>query len=127
MHKSADIMVVSAASSKGLVTDWTNGGIYDKVDFVAGQEYGSKAEQLKFALSLGYEKSSCLMIGDSSMDYDAAKSCGIMFYPIVPKCENECIRLLREKYFDLFLKGEYTEKIEQELYLKFVDVLGENR
>ncbi len=127
ISKKADVMVVSAASGEGLKKDWGNAGLSDAVCFIAGQEFGNKAKQLEFALSKGYDISKMLMTGDASGDYDAAKKVGARFYPIIPTMENECWRELNERYFDMFINGDYTEEKEKELYDKFISFLkGEN-
>lgn len=124
----SDIMVVSAASGKGLETDWTNAGLKNYVDFIAGQELGSKSEQLSYAANMGYNTKNMLMIGDALGDYNSAKSVGAMFYPIIPGSENECWKLLNEKYIDMFFENRYDEKVENELYDKFIAFLkGESK
>ncbi len=120
----SDIMVVSAASGNGLKKDWTNAGLADLVDFIAGQELGNKSEQLSYAAQKGYNTQNMLMIGDALGDYKAAKSVGAMFYPIIPGNENECWELLNDRYIDMFFKNEYNEEIESELYDKFIAFLG---
>lgn len=127
MHKSADLMVVSAASSKGLKTDWENAGLLDKMNYVAGQEAGSKKEQLSLAISCDYLKDKCLMIGDGIGDYEAAKASGIKFYPIMPTREEQSWKELYESIFQMFLSGEYDDKAEEKLCLKFINYLQEGK
>lgn len=124
MHAVADIMVVSAASSKGLAEDWGRNGLLTEVDFTAGQEFGSKKEQLLFAKSAGYEPKNMLMIGDAPGDYEAAKAIGCCFYPIVPDRESKCWELLQSKYIEEFLCGKYYRDSEAELYCEFVKSLN---
>lgn len=121
LRKYADTAVISAASGGGLLADWTNAGLNKSVDFIAGQELGNKSEQLKFAAQKGYSK--MLMIGDAPGDYDAAKSVGASFYPIIPGRENECWELLDKKYADMFFENRYDEETENELYGKFIGFL----
>lgn len=123
MSGKADIMVVSAASSKGLIKDWTNAGLTASVDFIAGQEFGNKAAQLLYAKERGYNETQMLMIGDAPGDYDAAKKAGARYYPIIPGNESESWRLLESKYFDMFANGCYTAEIENSLYKKFKEFL----
>ncbi len=42
MNEKADIMVVSAASTKGLEKDWKKANLENKVSFIAGQDFGKK-------------------------------------------------------------------------------------
>lgn len=124
MHRKADIMVVSAASAKGLRDDWGEAGLLEKVDYVAGQEEGPKAKQISCAMSSGYLPQNGLMIGDGDGDRKAAKANGICFYPIIPKKEAESWRLLREKYFAMFLNGTYKGETEEKLCDTFYNSLS---
>ncbi len=123
MKNKADIMVVSAASSRGLEKDWKNAGLADKVDFIAGQDFGKKKDQLLFAKDKGYDVESMLMIGDAPGDYEAAVNAGVMFYPIIPGKENECWDKLKDVYFDMFVCGRYDKAVEKRLYDEFNDFL----
>ena len=123
MKEKADIMVVSAASSKGLEKDWTKADLASDVSFILGQEYGKKDSQLAFAKERGYKKENMLMIGDAPGDYEAAKKNGCMFYPIIPSKEIMCWQMLGEKYLDLFFDGKYDENIQNELYSNFINFL----
>jgi len=123
MKEKADIMVVSAASSKGLEKDWAGANLAMDVSFIAGQEFGKKGEQLLFAKEKGYDEKNMLMIGDAPGDKEAAKMAGAMFYPIIPGKENESWQMLNEKYLDLFFDGKYDENIQNELYSDFINFL----
>ena len=127
IHLSADTMVVSAASSKGLTEDWERNGLLPDIDFMAGQEFGSKKEQLLYAQKRGYIPKNMLMIGDAPGDYEAAKEAGCCFYPIIPERESECWELLQNKYFGKFLCGEYCGKCEELLYDEFIESLSEGK
>ena len=123
MGKYSDIMVVSAASGKGLQKDWGNAGLTDKVSFIAGQEFGNKAKQLSFAAEKGYECRRMLMIGDAPGDYDAAKEVGAWFYPIMPGRESQSWQVLHETYLGMFFTDQYDETVESKLYEAFVNTL----
>ncbi len=123
MHPYADLSIISAASKKGLIDDWSRAGILSYMTSVAGQEEGSKAEQLTAAIADQYDKSKCLMLGDGIGDYKAAKSAGILFFPILPSREEESWKRLQEEVFPLFLKGGYAGKAEEELCNEFFDIL----
>ena len=124
MQENADIMVVSAASQKGLERDWTQSGIAKNVAFIAGQELGKKKEQLLFAKKAGYDEKKMLMIGDAPGDFEAAQGAGTLFYPIIPRQEEKCWEELRGKYFDMFIRGEYTQEVQNELYDTFKKTLS---
>lgn len=123
MRKLADIMVVSAASYKGLLKDWSNAGLTESVDFIAGQEFGNKANQLLYAKEKGFDGNKMLMLGDALGDYAAAKKAGAKFYPIVPGKERDCWNALKTTYFDMFINGEYTKDVEENLYNEFTEFL----
>ena len=123
MGKTADLMVVSAASYEGLVKDWTRAGLSETVDYIAGQELGGKEKQLAAALESGYEAEKCLMIGDALGDQRAAKKNGVCFYPIIPSREEECWQALTDIYYPMFLRGTYAGKTEETLYNKFLTFL----
>jgi len=123
MNKSADLMIVSAASSKGLKADWGNAGLLDKMNYVAGQEAGSKKQQINLAVSCGYDKDKCLMLGDGIGDYEAAKANGIRFYPIVPTREEQSWKELYEEIFEMFLNGKYDDEAEERLCSKLINYL----
>lgn len=123
MRQKADIMVISAASSKSLEKDWGRVGLTEKVNFIAGQEFGKKAEQLIYAREKGIAADKMLMLGDATGDYEAAKKAGAWFYPIIPGRETECWKQLRETYFDMFINQQYSDAVEAELYSRFVHSL----
>ena len=128
MHKTADVMVVSAASYKGLLKDWSNAQLTGSVDFIAGQEFGNKASQLTYAKEKGFDGEQMLMLGDAPGDYAAAKKAGAYFYPIVPGREVESWMALKTTYFDMFTKGKYTSATEEALYNEFIKNLkGESQ
>lgn len=126
MRKRADIMVVSAASSEGLWKDWSNAGLTEKVNFIAGMEFGKKAEQLRYAKDKGFAGDKMLMVGDAPGDYEAAKKAGAWFYPIIPGKETECWEKLGGKYFDMFVNNQYGSTVEAVLYDEFIRFLKGN-
>lgn len=113
----ADIVIVSSAAAKGLRDDWENGGLLEYVTCLCGQEAGSKKEQLKAAADGRYDKDKILMLGDAVGDMEAADSIGALFYPIMPKSENDCwVNLEKEgllKFFEGSFKGAYEEELRQ--------------
>ncbi len=123
MKNGADIMVVSAASQKGLERDWGESGIAEFASYIAGQEIGKKKEQLLFAKNAGYSPEKMLMIGDAPGDFEAARDAGTLFYPIIPAQEEKSWEELRDKYFHMFINGEYTDEVQNELYNKFIETL----
>lgn len=123
MKSQADIMVVSSASSDSLLKDWSRTGLDKITDFIAGQEFGSKTDQLNYAKSKGFTGDKMLMIGDAPGDYAAAKKAGARFYPIIPGRECECWSDLKNKYFHMFTSGKYTDETQADIYNKFINLL----
>ena len=87
----------------------------EHVTCLCGQEAGSKKEQLKAAADGKYDKDKILMLGDAPGDMEAADSIGALFYPIIPKYENDCWAKLQFEGFKRFtdgtFKGEYEDNI----------------
>lgn len=116
MSRTADLMVVSAASGAGLKEDWARADILSCMNAVAGQEFGSKAQQLAAAVDCGAVPERSLMIGDGLGDWEAAKANGMSFYPILPGRESACWQRLYENVWESFLSGSYGR--EEETYMK---------
>lgn len=116
----ADIVVVSSASSKGLVEDWTAGGIEKYTHKIMGQENGTKKQQLKNAVNGEYSKGHTLMIGDAIGDYEAAVSVDALFFPVMPGKEEqswkEFFDVASNKFFDGTFDGEYQNSLVEEFF-----------
>lgn len=123
VSKLADVVVISSASAKGLVEDWTAGGIVEYTHEIMGQENGTKKQQLKRAVADKYSEGCVLMIGDAIGDYEAAKSVNALFYPIMPGREEHSWKSFLEigskKFFDGTFAGEYQESLLNE-FLKIL-------
>ena len=89
------------------------------VHAIAGQEYGSKTEQLATMALNKYPSSHILMIGDAPGDKMAAENNGVLFYPIVPGGENESWKYFEETAFERFLHGLYAGDYQETLVEKF--------
>lgn len=119
MAENADIMVVSSASGKGLDKDWGYSGLAEYTALIAGQELGSKKDQLSLGSSGKYPPEKVLMVGDAPSDLDAATAVGASFYPISPGKEEESwLRLLKEG-LPKFFSGSYRGVYEQRLIADF--------
>jgi phosphoglycolate phosphatase-like HAD superfamily hydrolase len=114
----ADMMVVSQTPVEALEREWEEHGIACYVKVIAGQEYGTKTEHLKYAAKGKYPDDHILMIGDAPGDYKAAKSNGVPFYPINPGGEEESWERFFTEGIDKFLTlnyiGEYQDKLIRE-------------
>ncbi len=116
--RNADIMVVSQTPMEALNREWKENNVDKYIWAMAGQEYGTKAEHIRFAAKGKYPDSKILMIGDSPRDLEAAKSNGVLFYPVNPGHEEASWeRLYNEaldRFFNISYEGEYEKKLIEE-------------
>lgn len=105
----SDIMVCSAASNNTLEDEWEKAELTPYVNFIAGQEYGPKHQQILNVSRLGsFEKDKILMIGDALSDLNAANNAGVRFYPIIPGSEEVSWTTFVNTVLPDFLKGKYS-------------------
>lgn len=110
----ADIVVCSAASRATLLHEWSAAGLDTFVTMIAGQENGTKAEQLLNASRAGgFDPEKVLMIGDAPGDHKAARTVGTCFFPIIPGDENHSWWICREEVLPAFAAGRYTTAVEE--------------
>lgn len=121
----ADIMVVSQTPYEALKREWEENKIDHYLRMIAGQEHGTKSEHLKYAASGKYPADKILMIGDANGDLKAAKSNGVLFYPINPGKEEESWEKLFREGLDKFFAGTYKGGYETELIAEFETYLPE--
>jgi len=121
----ADAMVVSQTPYEALKREWEENKIDHHLRFIAGQEHGTKAEHLKYAAKGKYRDENILMIGDANGDLKAAKSNGVLFFPVNPGKEEESWERLYKEGLDLFFKGKYKGEYENELIREFETYLPE--
>jgi phosphoglycolate phosphatase-like HAD superfamily hydrolase len=115
----ADAMVISQTPGEALRREWSETSIDSYVKLIAGQEMGSKTEHLKFAAAGKYPPENILMIGDAPGDHKAAKTNGVLFYPIVPNHEERSWQRLFEEGLGRFFSGKFTGPYERELFEEF--------
>ncbi len=84
MQGKADVVVVSATPGETLAREWTEHDLAQYVAVIAGQEMGTKAQQLQLATKGRYQENHVLMIGDAPDDLQAAKTNNALFYPVSP-------------------------------------------
>jgi phosphoglycolate phosphatase-like HAD superfamily hydrolase len=126
MNPKADAMVVSQTPFDALKREWEENKIDHFVRMIAGQEHGTKAEHLKFAAKGKYPDDKILMIGDANGDMKAAKSNGVLFYPVNPGKEEASWERLYKEGLDRFLSGTYKGSYEDELIREFEIYLPEH-
>jgi len=116
--QSADIAVVSSANRSAIEKEWDAGGILHHAAIVLSQSDGTKNALLGGLIEKGYDPKRVVMIGDSPGDLDAAVENNTCFYPIIPKREFECWRVLTDVAWGDFLAGklkDYTGEFNQYL------------
>src|SRR5665647_1578132 len=90
-----------------------------------GQEHGTKTEHLKYAAKGKYPDEKILMIGDANGDLKAAKSNGVLFFPINPGQEEASWENLYKEGLDRFFNGTFKGAYEEKLIKEFGDFLPE--
>lgn len=121
----SDSMVVSQTPVAALFREWKYHQIDSCVDWIAGQEHGTKAEQLRLAADGKYPMNRVMMIGDGMGDLQAAREAGAHFYPILPAEEEESWARFCEEAYPRFLSGNYDAEYESELITDFENRLPE--
>jgi phosphoglycolate phosphatase-like HAD superfamily hydrolase len=126
MKTKADAIVVSQTPFEALKREWEENKIEKYLRFIAGQEHGTKTEHLKFAAKGKYNDDKILMIGDANGDLKAAKSNGVLFYPINPGQEEASWERLFKEGLDKFFAGTYKGDYEAKLIKEFEKYLPEH-
>ena len=122
---SADVMVISSTPGEALQREWTENDMARFTRLIAGQELGSKKEHLAFGAKGKYDDDKILMIGDAPGDMKAAKSNGLLYYPINPGHEEKSWERFYNEGLTKFLNGTYAGDYEKELINEFESYLPE--
>ncbi len=122
----ADLIVASSTPSEALRREWTEHGLARYVRMIAGQETGSKVQQLARAAGQQYPPNRMLMIGDALGDLNAARSAGASFYPILPGQEELSWERFFTEVLDRFFAGRYHGAYEKERVAELYAALPEN-
>ena len=123
MAPTVDLMVVSATPVEALEREWAEHGLAQYMDVIAGQEMGTKAQHVEYAAKGKYADESILLIGDAPGDRDAAKSTGVLYYPINPGREEQSWKRFHGEALDRFLTGSYAGEYEAALIAEFEALL----
>lgn len=115
----ADAMVISQTPGEALEREWKEHDIDKHVRIICGQEYGTKTEHIKFGAKGKYADDKILMIGDAPGDMKAAKTNGVLFYPVNPGHEEASWEKFYNEALDKFFKGEYAGAYEDSLIKEF--------
>ena len=126
MKPKADIMVVSQTPFEALKREWEENKIDHFLRTIAGQEHGTKSEHLKYAAKGKYPDDKILMIGDANGDLKAAKSNGVLFFPVNPGKEEASWERLFSEGLDKFFSETYKGTFEDNLIKEFETYLPEH-
>jgi len=119
----ADVIVVSQTPVEALQREWEEHQIDRLVNFIAGQEAGTKTEHIRFATGGRYGSNQILMIGDAPGDLRAASENRALFFPIVPGSEERSWRRFFEEGSDRFFSGTFAGAYQQERIEEFTAAL----
>lgn len=122
-HDLADIAIVSSANLQAVEEEWALYGLLDHVDILLAQNVGSKAFCIQELLKKGYDNDKVLMTGDAPGDLDAAKSNGVLYYPILVRHEKESWAEFRETAVGKLTSGGYSGAYQQEKIEAFLSNL----
>ncbi|MCK4466300.1 MAG: HAD family hydrolase, partial [Bacteroidales bacterium] len=121
----ADAIVVSQTPVEALRREWEENDIAKYVRAIAGQEYGTKAEHLALAAKNKYPDNKILMIGDAPGDLKAAKTNGVLFFPVNPGYEEKSWDRFSKEALSKFFTGIYEGEYENSLIEEFQSFLPE--
>ena len=122
----ADMIVASSTPGEALRREWSEHNIAQYVRAIAGQEIGSKAQQLARASKSQYPPNRMLMIGDAFGDLKAARSVGASFYPILPGAEEASWERFFSEALDRFFADRYRGPYEHARVSELQEVLPES-
>jgi len=125
LNEKADALVVSQTPVEALEREWQENGIEGFVRIICGQEYGTKTEHLALAAKGKYPDKKILMIGDAPGDFNAARSNGVLFFPINPGHEEASWDQLLNEGLDRFFNGTFAGAYEKSLIEEFDAYLPE--
>lgn len=120
---SSDSACISQTPRETLLREWQKHGIEKSVSLIAGQENGTKGEQIYRISRDRYSAERIMVIGDSPGDLEAARNCKASFFPIEPSNERSCWRLFCDTVYTSFLNGQYRGAREAELTRRFQSLL----
>lgn len=122
-HQFADVAIVSSANLQAVEEEWELYKLLDHVDIIMAQNVGSKAFCIQELLKKGYDKEKVLMAGDAVGDYEAAKSNGVYYYPILVRHEKESWEELKSTAVEKLTSGTFGGEYQQAKLDAFFDNL----
>ena len=121
-HAHADVAVVSSANPEAVRDEWKRFRLLEHVDLLCTQEMGSKAYCIGKLAEKGYD--AILMCGDAPGDEQAARTNGVMYYPILVNREDESWKRFLDEALEKFLQNEYAGAYQQARLAEFSANLG---
>ena len=121
----ADAIVVSQTPLEALEREWKENSIDSYARVIAGQEYGTKTEHIKYAATGKYDPDKMLMIGDAPGDLKAARSNNTLFFPVNPGNEEKSWERLVNEGLDKFFNGTFKGSYQDLLIEEFEEYLPE--
>ncbi|MCL1857152.1 MAG: HAD family hydrolase [Kiritimatiellaeota bacterium] len=125
MAQSSDIVVISQTPAEALHKEWGLHDVERFVQYIAGQEQGSKTEQLQKANGGRYPVGKAMMIGDAPGDAKAARETQSLFFPVLPGQEETSWQRFHDEAYPLFLAGRYTDAYQSDRLAEFNACLPE--
>lgn len=124
--EAADLMVVSATPYEALSREWQEHGLLGSMTVVAGQEAGTKKEQIRLAKTGRYADDHVLMVGDAPGDLEAAMANGVLYFPINPGREDESWEQLFSEGLDRLLTGTFAGPYQEKIIAGFRAILPDS-
>ncbi len=115
----SDMLVCSATPCEAVIREWIEQGMAAHANAIAGQEMGSKREQLALAAVGRYDLDKILLVGDAPGDLQAAEANGVLFYPILPGFEDESWERFHDEALPRFFSGDYSAEYMAEQVARF--------
>ena len=119
IKKYADLAVISQTPLEAVRREWKENNMIDYPVAVAGQEHGTKTEQIEIAAKGKYSDIKILIIGDAIGDFLAARQNNVLFFPIIPGSENNSWHRFIDEGFGRFLAGTFKGFYENTLVSEF--------
>lgn len=124
--QSADLVTISSANLGALQKEWHEQEVDIYMSLIAGQEMGTKAQQVAKVTAGKYQADHCLLLGDSPSDLSSAREAGVLFYPIMPGKEVWSWENFKDEALPRFLNGEYSGAYQDSLIEQFSKILPTN-
>lgn len=123
IRETSDAVCISQTPAEALTREWREAGLLDCVVLIAGQEVGTKSEQIRLGAGDKYPADRILMIGDAPGDLQAARDNAAHFFPIDPGHEEAAWEFFVREAYPLFLAGQYGGEVEARRIAQFQALL----